>query len=316
MGLRVGLVGYGEIAQYHERHLRAAGACVVGAVTRRETSPGVRRYHALEAMLPHVDALTIAVPNHLHAAFCVAALEAGKPVFVEKPLCVRAEELAVLQAGLPAARAPVHVGFRLRWNPRLRGFRDRLVGVRRVRCVYRLGIERLAAGKPWTRIRAESGGAFFTLGVHALDLARWLAGARGEPLRDLVSTQQCRDQAADFPLVASLHGVLPGGVEITAEVDLRGAEPFRLTIDVDAENPVSMLDPTLAGPAPEEPGAADVEYAGLMAHFIRAATCGERRADEIAEALECHRTLIAAASENLTRPSQQEASMPGVSPGD
>jgi hypothetical protein len=245
-------------------------------------------------MLPHVDALTIAVPNHLHAALCVRSLEAGKPVFVEKPLCVQAEELALLQKRLLAASVPVHVGFRLRWNPRLRDLRESLVGVRRVKCVYRLGIERLAAGKPWTRVRAESGGAFFTLGAHALDLARWLARARGDPLVDLRASEQCRGPGADFPLVAALRGMLPGGIEVVAEADLCGAEPFRLTLAIDAQRPASIVDATLPGPGPEGEGDADVEYAGLMADFVRAPERRECRPDEVAEILECHRTLVAA----------------------
>ena len=49
---RVGIVGYGEIAQFHARHLVAAGARVVGAVTRRMPADGLVRYASLEAMLP------------------------------------------------------------------------------------------------------------------------------------------------------------------------------------------------------------------------------------------------------------------------
>ena len=96
--LRVGLVGFGEIAQYHLRHLESHGAPVVGVVTTRPTPPHLRRFPSLERMLPEVDAVTIAVPNHLHADLCVQVMLAGKPALVEKPLCITADGLAAVEA--------------------------------------------------------------------------------------------------------------------------------------------------------------------------------------------------------------------------
>jgi hypothetical protein len=116
---------------------------------------------------------------------------------------------------------------------RLVASRGQLAVPRRIRCVYRLGIESLAAGKPWTRKAAESGGVFFTLGVHALDLSRWLARGRGEPLEDLRASAAHRDGSADFPLVAELSGRPPGGVQVVAGADFRDEAPFRLELEVD-----------------------------------------------------------------------------------
>lgn len=53
---------------------------------------------------PRVDAVIIAVPNHLHAKFALQALEAGKHVFLEKPLAINPEESAVLLEA--AAKSP------------------------------------------------------------------------------------------------------------------------------------------------------------------------------------------------------------------
>ena len=294
MTLRVGLVGYGDIAQFHVRHLRAAGAVVVGAVTRQEVGPGLQRYGSLAALLPDVDAVTIAVPNHLHASLCIEAIRAGKAVFVEKPLCLTGRELEALEVHLPVVQAPVHTGFRLRHNPRLHAVRERFRPVRHVRCGYQLGIERLAAGKPWTRRRADSGGAFFTLGVHALDLARWLARAAGQPLGDLASAESAPNESADFPLVATIRGSLPDGIEIEAEADLRGDAPLRLSVVIDGQEVAN--DPAVAGPGPEEASAPDAEYAAMMADFVHAAERAEIRPVAIAEVLAVHRDLVAATS--------------------
>src|SRR5437867_4041093 len=266
IALDVGVVGFGEIARYHIRHLRAAGAHVAGVVTRHPTPPDLPRYASLAELLPAVQAVTIAVPNHLHAAISLQAVAARKAVFVEKPVCVTAPELTALEHALSDTPVPFRAGFRLRWNPALRELRSRIAGARRVSCVYRLGIERLAKDKDWTRREAESGGTFFTIGVHALDLARWLVGARAEPLEDLRAWTGHADDAADFPLQAHLAGVLPGGTVIEAGADLRGDAPFHLDLRIDAAEG-RYPDPSLPEPGPERDGAADAEYAAMMADF-------------------------------------------------
>jgi predicted dehydrogenase len=293
MSLRVGIVGYGDIAQYHARHLTAAGACVVAAVTTRPLPPDIRRYPSLSAMLADVDAVTIAVPNNLHASLCLEAVAARTAVFVEKPLCIAQAEMHALEAMLPQAARPVHVGYRLRWNPSLRALRSGVARVRRVRCVYRLGIERLAAGKPWTRREAASGGAFCAIGVHALDLARWLARADGRPLENLRADATHRAPGADFPLLTRLEGRIAGGPCIEAAADLRGDCEFHLELELDAERG-AFSEHSLSGLRPEEAGAADAEYSGMMKHFVEAATHGHPASDEIGEILECHREILAA----------------------
>lgn len=289
--LKVGIVGYGEIARFHSRHLLAAGADVVGIVTRRPDT-GLTVYPSLASMLPHVDAITIAVPNHLHASLCAEAVVAGKAVLVEKPLCVTTAECRMLEALLPSASVPVHVGFRLRWNPQLLALRRRVHRLRRVRCVYRIGIDRLAAGKDWTRRMAESGGAFLAIGVHSLDLARWLAGARDEPLGDLRATANHRDGSAEYALSVSMQGVLPGGIEIVAAADLRGAAPFGLEIEIDAA--ATAPSEAQSDIAPEDERAAEVEYQGLIGDFVRAAREGDVDDESIVVALQVHRELLSA----------------------
>ena len=291
--LRVGLVGFGEIAQYHLRHLESHGVPVVAVVTSRATPPHLRRFPSLERMLPEVDAVTIAVPNHLHADLCMQAIQAGKPALVEKPLCITADGLSAVEATLPVMRAPIHLGYRLRFNPAIRALKARRHAWREVRCTYRLGIERLARGKDWTRRIGESGGAFFTLGIHALDLARWLAGANGQPLESLDAGAGACDASAEFPLLVSACGTLPNGTAIEAAADLRGDAAFQLEIAVDGA-PVDFSDPVWPGPAPEQHGAADAEYATLIANFIQAIRTGATGRDTFLEVIETHRELLAA----------------------
>jgi predicted dehydrogenase len=303
LSLRVGLLGFGEIAQVHLRHLRAAGARVTAAVTRRPTPHDITPFSTLEGMLPHVDAVSVAVPNAGHAAACLAVLRADLPVFVEKPLCISEAELDALEPVLRAARVPVHLGFRLRWNPAVLALRAALARagetpgrepgarVEAVSCTYRLGIDRLASNKPWTYRFAESGGAFFTLGVHAFDLARWIASARGARLVDLHAATDARTSAADYPLVARLSGRLPGGAVIEAAACLDQDVDFQLEMRINGR--VVPLA-TLAEVPPESPAALDREYGAMMANFVRAAEAGVADADEVEEQIALHRDLLAA----------------------
>jgi predicted dehydrogenase len=289
----VGIVGFGDIASYHARHLANAGAQVVGVVTSRSVPVGLTRYPSLSAMLEHVDAVTIAVPNHLHAGLCMQAVRAGVAVFVEKPLCITDGELSALEDMLPRATRAVHVGFRLRWNPWVRALRGHITEALRVRCAYRLGIDRLAAGKDWTRRQAESGGAFCTLGVHALDLARWLAGARGRPLENLSATAAGESDAADFPLAVNLTGRIAGGPIVEASADLRGDASFDLQVAIDDITGTLPLD-RIPEQRPEDPAAPEAEYAAMLRFFVESARGGPSPPDDVAEILQCHRDLLRA----------------------
>ena len=66
---------------------------------------------------PHVHAVFIVVGHHLHARFVCEALEAGKHVFVEKPLAMNGDELArVAAAAAKASERMVMVGFNRRFS--------------------------------------------------------------------------------------------------------------------------------------------------------------------------------------------------------
>lgn len=178
------------------------------------------------------------------------------------------------------------MGYRLRWNPSMIALKKRLGNVRRIGCTYTIGIESLAANNDWTRRFAMTGGSFFAIGVHALDLARWLANAKGEPLTDLSASATHEDESSDYPLKVQLSGTLPNGVEIVAGADLRGDADSRIKLEIYADPEVEATPP-----APEEES---IEYAGLVADFMEAVRTNridKRYTDEV---LQTHRDLLLA----------------------
>jgi len=97
--VRVGLVGYGNAAQFHMRAWRTLGSerCEIVAVCGRskEKAEAFARHHSIpqafatmDEMLgaAEVDAVDLVVPNHMHAAFAIEAARAGKHIICEKHL--------------------------------------------------------------------------------------------------------------------------------------------------------------------------------------------------------------------------------------
>lgn len=192
--VRVGVVGCGRVTE--TRHLAAlvrvrgvevsALADVDAArLSKLADAHGVARRHADWRRLvtdENVDAVAVCVPPALHAPVALAALEARKHVFVEKPLALTLEECGLLDAA--AARAfglKVTVGFNMRWHRLVRQARDTLARgelgrVKLVRTVFASGMRARPEYPEWRRRRESGGGALFELGTHHFDLVRFMLG--------------------------------------------------------------------------------------------------------------------------------------------
>jgi len=70
------------------------------------------------------DAVFITSLHSQHAMLLRAALEAGKSVYVEKPLCVSPDQLELLESAWSRHPLPVAVGFNRRWAPATAAVRD------------------------------------------------------------------------------------------------------------------------------------------------------------------------------------------------
>ena len=98
--LRWGVLGNAWIARdFMIPALENSDICDLAAVASRskvpeDLAPNARHYDNYEALLndPNIDAIYVPVPNALHMAWTIKALEAGKHVLCEKPLACTAEE--------------------------------------------------------------------------------------------------------------------------------------------------------------------------------------------------------------------------------
>lgn len=131
---------------------------------------------------PETGAVLIATRNHLHAPLVVAALTAGKPVFVEKPLAISEDQLteitnaftqAVEAGGVPC----VMVGFNRRFAPVVREVKQFVAAVAGPLSIhYRVNAGALPPGS-WVADLEQGGGRIVSEMCHFVDLAAFLAGA-------------------------------------------------------------------------------------------------------------------------------------------
>lgn len=189
--LRVGVIGCG-IGLLHLEGMKHEPRVEVVALAGLDTDRcadlqerfGVpRRYRDYQEMLAQddIDAVTVAVPNHLHAEVAIAALAAGKHVLVEKPLAqnsaegermVAAARQAGLQLGIIFNRRGRHDAQMVRREVE-RGALGRIYHAK-AWWMRRSGIPGL--GTWFTRKDQSGGGPLIDLGVHVLDMALWIMG--------------------------------------------------------------------------------------------------------------------------------------------
>lgn len=105
--INIGLIGNGLIMTYHREYYRTRERSMVSAVCDvyqdrmqsaldecRQENPDCQGYLNYEEILerPDIDAVVICTPDHWHAAISIAAMRAGKDVYVEKPMTLTIEE--------------------------------------------------------------------------------------------------------------------------------------------------------------------------------------------------------------------------------
>ncbi len=126
--LRWGFIGAGYVASralapaVHTSpgaHLQAAASRDLTKARALNATTSYSDYTALLAD-PKVDAVYISLPNHLHAAWVIAALKAGKHVLCEKPFATSASEAQAMIATATECQRTLMEAIWFKWHPRMR----------------------------------------------------------------------------------------------------------------------------------------------------------------------------------------------------
>ncbi len=206
MGLGlVGVGGFGAfcIGAYEamEQVAVVALADVDDARARKAAPPGARVYADYAQLLadPAVEVVAINTPPHLHGPMARRAAEAGKHVFVEKPLATSREAAEAAIAAARRAGVCLSVNFVLRQHP-LHRLAAEVIHSEALGAFHHGSLENFAADDDllpghWFWDPEISGGIHVEHGVHFFDLCNHLVGAA--PTEVTGSAQQRPDGRPD-----------------------------------------------------------------------------------------------------------------------
>ena len=174
------ICGLGNIGAVHLENLLSLPGCSVSGVF--DSSPGameracagkkVRAFSSAEELFHDdaTDAIVIATPTETHLSLTLKALEAGKHVFLEKPIAgTLVEGRAIVEASRNTG-ACLQVGFCERFNPQhLEAKRHVDAGrLGSVRAIYTSRVAPYSFGNPHWEL------GIFDTAVHNIDLILWL----------------------------------------------------------------------------------------------------------------------------------------------
>jgi predicted dehydrogenase len=124
---------------------------------------------------PNIDALFIGTRHHVHGSMVSAALESGKHVFVEKPLCVNEQELESISRFYSRSNCILCAGFNRRFSPFARQCRDFFsTGRGPLSFIYRVNAGRLPEGH-WAQDPEQGHGRVIGEVCHFVDLFAYLS---------------------------------------------------------------------------------------------------------------------------------------------
>ncbi len=131
---------------------------------------------------PEINAVVVATRHDSHALQVCHALEAGKPVFVEKPLALTLDELSQVEvayaSALTAGQMPlVMVGFNRRFAPQAVKVKSLLTALDAPKALVMMVNAGAIPSTHWTQDRAVGGGRIVGEACHFIDLLRYLAGS-------------------------------------------------------------------------------------------------------------------------------------------
>ncbi len=242
MTVKIGIVGYGKIAQ--DQHVSAIFSHpeleLVAVADPAAHSEALTCYPGIEEMLkaePQLDAVAMCQPPQARFAAASAGLMAGKHVLLEKPPGATLSEVEALIALAGQKRGTLFAAWHSQEAAAAEAARAWLAGqsIQRVLINWKEDVRVWHPGQQW--IWQPGGFGVFDPGINALSL---LTAIMPEPVR-LTAAELFTPANRAAPIAANLAMELASGVPIMAEFDFRQTGPQNWDIVVETAGGTLLL---------------------------------------------------------------------------
>lgn len=190
--LKIGVIGCGGIA--NQKHFPALTAnkelCEIVAfcdIIRERAekgaaefgAPGAKVYEDYRELLanPEVEVVHVCTPNVSHSEITIAAFEAGKHVYCEKPMSHSAEEAEKMVAAWKKSGKQFTIGYQNRFRPEVQNLHTACekgelgdIYYAKAHAVRRRGVPTWGV---FPNKALQGGGPLIDIGTHALDITLW-----------------------------------------------------------------------------------------------------------------------------------------------
>ncbi|HEV2093502.1 MAG TPA: Gfo/Idh/MocA family oxidoreductase [Rubrobacter sp.] len=315
--MNIGLLGAGRIGAFHARTLAEhpdVDVLLIGDVDAARAATVAEEVGGQHATVEGVigaglDAAVIAAATTEHAALIGSCLDAGLPVFCEKPIAIDREETVAVVDRVEASESVLQMGFQRRFDA---GYKEakRLIDDHTIGTLYSLRLATHDPSPPHEGYIPQSGGIFKDLFIHDLDILRWLTGTEAEEVyaqgsvREFDVFEKYDDVDTAAALIRMADGVVavltggrqdPWGYDVRTEIFGSGDS---VSVGLDSRTPLRSVEPGAlpweGQPYPDFLARFADAYRAELGHFLEVVQGRAENPCTARDALEALRTAVAA----------------------
>lgn len=229
----VAVIGGGMWGTYHLlacREMEALGAARLKAIVSRTEKTagrhaealGIAAYTDVREMFEReeLDAVTIATPDHLHREVALEALRHGKHVLVEKPMDLTVAGCREMVQQAAGRGLLLQVDFHKRYDFNNVDARSRVQAGKLGELLYAYAYmeDKIIVPQQWLADWASHSSPFWFIGVHKVDLLRWITGREAVEVRAHARRGKLAALGIDTLDAVSAHILMEGGLPCTIDV--------------------------------------------------------------------------------------------------